>query len=51
MLKNTVVLGIGFILDGRMRMKPENVGGTYVSKLIGKVSLPRAVVILHPVSR
>ena len=39
-------LGLGFILDGMDEYQPENVGETYVSKLIEGLALPRALVIV-----
>ena len=39
-------LGLGFILDGMDEYQPENVGETYISKLIEGLALPRALVIV-----
>ena len=39
-------LGLGFILDGMDEYQPENVGETYVSKLIEGLALPRALVVV-----
>ena len=39
-------LGLGFILDGMDEYQPENVGKTYISKLIDGLALPRALVIV-----
>ena len=39
-------VGLGFILDGMDEYQPENVGDTYISKLIEGLALPRALVVV-----